>query len=45
MDNLFQVNVEIQQLCELMMPHFLKWSPEIAGWYQETRLGKGRLAP
>lgn len=37
--------LEIQQLCELMMPHFLKWSPEIAGWYQETRLGKGRLAP
>jgi thymidylate synthase (FAD) len=37
--------LEIQQLCELMMPYFLKWSPEIAGWYQETRLGKGRLAP
>jgi thymidylate synthase (FAD) len=37
--------LEIQQLCELMMPHFLEWSPAIARWYQFTRLGKGRLAP
>jgi len=37
--------LEIQQLCELMWPHFEKWSPEISGWYRENRWGKARLAP
>ncbi|MBD2136118.1 FAD-dependent thymidylate synthase [Anabaena sp. FACHB-1237] len=37
--------LEIQKLCELMWPHFQKWSPAIAAWYEKTRLGKARLAP
>lgn len=37
--------LEIQQLCDLMWPHVLAWVPEIAGWYQLTRLGRARLAP
>ncbi len=37
--------IEIQQLCELMWPHFQAWVPEIAAWYESNRLGKARLAP
>lgn len=37
--------LEIQKLCELMMPHFHAWTPAIAQWYEETRLGKARLSP
>ncbi|ATW62813.1 thymidylate synthase [Synechococcus phage S-CBWM1] len=37
--------LEIQQLCELMVPRFEIWAPEIALWYEEKRLGKARLAP
>lgn len=37
--------LEIQQLCELILPHFKGWMPEIAQWYESNRLGKGRLAP
>jgi len=37
--------LEIQQLCELMMPHFRAWAPEVAAWYEKTRWGKARLAP
>jgi thymidylate synthase (FAD) len=37
--------LEIQQLCELMWPHFQAWVPEIAAWYESNRLGKARLAP
>jgi len=36
---------EIQQLCELMWPHFQEWAPEIASWYRDNRWGKARLAP
>lgn len=36
---------EIRQLCELMWPHFVAWTPQIADWYQERRWGKARLAP
>jgi len=36
---------EIQQLCELMWPHFQEWAPEIASWYRDHRWGKARLAP
>ena len=36
---------EIQQLCELMWPHFQEWAPEIASWYEKSRWGKARLAP
>ena len=37
--------LEIQKLCDLMMPHFHEWTPEIAEWYQVSRYGKARLAP
>jgi len=36
---------EIQQLCDLMLPHFIEWAPAIADWYEKNRWGKARLAP
>lgn len=36
---------EIKQLCDLIVPHFAVWTPEIASWYIKTRLGRARLAP
>jgi thymidylate synthase (FAD) len=37
--------LEIRQLCELMWPHLRDWAPEIADWYEKTRLHRARLAP
>jgi len=37
--------LEIQKLCDLMWPHFQDWLPTIAQWYEQTRLGKAKLAP
>lgn len=37
--------LEIQQLCELIWPHFEAWVPAIAHWYKVNRWGKARLAP
>jgi thymidylate synthase (FAD) len=37
--------LECQQLCELLVPHFKEWLPEIAQWYIETRGKKARLSP
>jgi thymidylate synthase (FAD) len=36
---------EIQIMANMMMDHFRDWAPEIAKWYTNNRLGKGRLAP
>jgi thymidylate synthase (FAD) len=36
---------EIQALCDLMMKPFAIWAPDIAAWYEKTRLHKARLAP
>jgi thymidylate synthase (FAD) len=36
---------EIRNLCDLMWPHFAAWAPEIAAWYEKSRLHKARLAP
>lgn len=36
---------EIRNLCDLMWPHFVEWAPEIAAWYEKSRLHKARLAP
>ena len=36
---------EIRQLCDLMWPHLQSWAPEIAAWYEKSRLHKARLAP
>lgn len=37
--------LECQKLCELIFPHFQAWMPEIAEWYEKTRLKKARLSP
>lgn len=37
--------LEAQQLCDLIWPHFQDWVPEIANWYRENRWKKARLAP
>ena len=37
--------LEAQQLCEAIWPHFEEWVPAIAAWYEATRLKKARLAP
>lgn len=37
--------VEAQQLCHLMLPHFKKWSPQIYAWFMDNQWLKGRLAP
>ena len=37
--------LEIQQLSELMIPHFKAWCPEIYNWFHENLWLKGRLAP
>jgi thymidylate synthase (FAD) len=36
---------EIQQLCDMMWPHFQDWMPEIAEWYRVNRWAKARLSP
>jgi thymidylate synthase (FAD) len=36
---------EIQAMCDLMWPVIHRWAPEIAAWYERTRLHKARLAP
>jgi thymidylate synthase (FAD) len=37
--------LEIRAMCDLMWPHFEEWAPQIAGWYQQHRRYKARLAP
>jgi len=37
--------LEAQQLCEEIWPHFAAWVPQIAEWYKANRLGKARLSP
>jgi thymidylate synthase (FAD) len=37
--------LEAQQLCELIFPHFAAWAPTLATWYQKNRWGKARLSP
>lgn len=37
--------LEAQQLCELIYPHFEAWVPQVAEWYSQTRKWKPRLAP
>jgi thymidylate synthase (FAD) len=36
---------ECQAAVDLLFREFKLWMPEIAGWYEETRLKKARLAP
>ncbi|HEY9752183.1 MAG TPA: FAD-dependent thymidylate synthase [Coleofasciculaceae cyanobacterium] len=37
--------LECQQLCDLIWPHFKTWMPAIADWYEQNRAKKARLAP
>lgn len=37
--------LECQQLCDLIWPHFAAWMPQVAKWYREKRWGKALLAP
>jgi thymidylate synthase (FAD) len=37
--------LECQQFCDLLFPHFQVWMPEVADWYLENRAKKARLAP
>jgi thymidylate synthase (FAD) len=37
--------LEIQQLCQMLMVHFKNWMPSVADWYEQNRWGKARLAP
>ena len=36
---------EIRELCDLIWPHLQTWTPEIAAWYEKSRLHRARLAP
>ena len=36
---------EIQVMCKLLLPHFEEWAPQIASWYETSRLHRARLAP
>ena len=37
--------LEIQALCEQLVPHLQKWSPNVWKYYEEKRLHKARLSP
>lgn len=37
--------LEVQQFCELVVPHLESWVPEIWEWYRENRYTKARLSP
>jgi thymidylate synthase (FAD) len=37
--------VEIQALCEGMVPVMKEWVPEIFSYYEEKRLRKAKLSP
>lgn len=37
--------LEIQQLCQLILPHFQAWMPETYEWFMAHQWQKGRLAP
>ena len=37
--------LEIQVMCEMMLPHLRQWAPEIVGFFEEKRLGKNNTSP
>lgn len=47
LDHRYKANaqVEIQTLAQMVFLHFQEWVPEIAGWYEKSRLGRAKLAP
>ena len=36
--------LEIQQMCQLILPHYESWAPEIYSWFAAKQWQKGRLA-
>ena len=36
---------EIHCLCNMLMPHFHDWAPEVCDWYTKNRLGRAKLSP
>jgi thymidylate synthase (FAD) len=37
--------LEIQQMCELILPHFQAWAPAVYDWFMANQWKKGRLSP
>jgi thymidylate synthase (FAD) len=37
--------LEVRQWCDLVLPHFEKWSPEVYQWFMDNLYIKGKLAP
>ena len=37
--------LEVQQLCELTLPHLKEWCPQVSAWFEANLWLKGRLAP
>lgn len=37
--------LEIREMCQLVVPALQAWAPEVVGWYSSWRLGKAKLAP
>ena len=37
--------LEIRALCDHLWPHLQWWAPQLAAWYENTRMCKARLAP
>jgi thymidylate synthase (FAD) len=37
--------LECQQFCDLLWPHFENWCPQIAEWYKQNRWKKAKLSP
>ena len=36
--------LEIQEMCKLMLPHYEAWAPEIYGWFIDKQWRRGRLS-
>lgn len=36
---------EIRVHCDLLWPHLVAWAPQIAAWYEKSRLHRAHLAP
>ena len=39
------VQLEARQFCELVLPHFKAWTPEVYSYFEQHQWKRGRLAP
>ena len=39
------VQLETRVLCDHLWPHLQQWAPQLAAWYESTRMCRARLAP